>query len=110
MSALASAAGDDLAAFFDTAGFAESVSYQGGGSGSVTIPAIFYAPFEAAQMFGSDVPNSQPAAHVKSSDVSAPLRNDVFTRADGSVYYVIASHPDGTGVTLLILSSDQSHA
>ena len=73
------------------------------------MPAIFYAPFETAQMFGADVPNSQPSAHVKSGDVPNPERNDVFTRADGSVYYVIASHPDGTGVTLLILSRDQSY-
>lgn len=101
MSLASQSAGADLAAFFDTAGFAETVTY-----GSASIPAIFYTPFEASQMFGQEIANATPAAHIKTSDVAAPARGDVFTREDGTAYNVIAAHPDGTGITLLILSAD----
>jgi hypothetical protein len=54
-----------------------------------------------------DIETSKPAISVKDTDVPGMLHDDTFTRIlDGVVYKVIGIQPDGSGMTLVVLSQD----
>lgn len=87
---------ESLAAFLDTAGFAEYLTI---GAGSVA--AIFDNAF--SDPFGI-VAGTTPVFHAASADVSTLAVGDTVTR--GATAYTVAEiQPDGTGITRVVLKS-----
>lgn len=68
----------------------------------LTISALFDKEFIAII---EDVESAAPAITCADSDVPGVLHNDTFTEVSTLVVYkVIGKQPDGTGLTLLLLS------
>lgn len=91
----------DLNVFFDTKDFAQSATYTPAGGQAKTINCIFDDAFAAVQ----GVESSDPQVLVKDSDVIDVKHGDTLAVA-GTTYKVRGIHPDGTGITTLILSKD----
>ncbi len=73
----------------------------------LTIKGIFDDAFEAAAQDGDAVESSQPQVKVKDTDVTGIIHGDTLTRvSDSVVYNVTGIHPDGTGMTVVLLSQD----
>ncbi len=91
---------EDPSEFLDTThGFAVVATWKG----TTSVNGIFDDDyFEDGVGQGPGAESSQPRFLCRSSDVPAVAQND--TLAIGAVNYVVTSvHPDGTGMTLLIL-------
>lgn len=90
---------EDLTPFFDTVnGFAETVTYQG----STSIAVIFDNAFIEDRLGAVGIESTKPACLVRTSQVSSVVQGHTIAR--GAVNYQVASvHPDGTGLTLLVL-------
>jgi hypothetical protein len=87
---------EDLAPFFDTAGFATAVSIDG-----ASVNAIFDNAYIEAGGLG--VVGLQPILTCRSSDVAAVEVGDaVVVSITG--YAVVRIEPDGTGITTLYLA------
>lgn len=74
--------------------------------GSAALSVIFdRAHIEALGGYGGGIDATAPAALLKTSDVAANsiARNSTLVIA-GTTYYVQRAQPDGTGLTLLVLS------
>jgi hypothetical protein len=84
---------EDLSPFFDTAGFAESGTYDG----ADTIPVIFSAPGADAFSIGS----TSPEALVQAADVDADPRGKSLVLASGT-YTIREFVADLTGSTLTL--------
>lgn len=84
---------EDVAPFFDTAGFAESATYDGASS----IPVIYSAPAADAFNIGGTVPEALVAA----SDVDADPRGKSLLLASGT-YTIREFSPDLTGRLLTL--------
>jgi hypothetical protein len=92
---------EDLTPFF--ADFAVSATV-----GAATVSVIFDRAYvEMMGGVGGGIDASQPLAWAKSSDVAAQsiVRNSTLVIA-GTTYYVQSMRPDGTGLTLLVLSTE----
>lgn len=84
---------EDVAPFFDTAGFAEAATYDGASN----IQAIFSAPAADAFSTGGTVPE----ALVIASDVDADPRGKSLVLASGT-YTIREFSPDMTGRLLAL--------
>ena len=85
---------ESVAAFFDTAGFAEYLTI-----GAAQVAAIFDNAF--SDPLGI-VAGTQPMFMAASADVSTLAVGDTVTR--GATAYTVASiEPDGTGITRVML-------
>lgn len=94
----------DLDEFLNSNEFAEDFTFSRSG---LTITGIFDDAFEVAVEEGQGVESSQPQVIVKDSDVTGIIQGDTLTRASNSVVYKATGiHPDGTGLTLILLSQD----
>lgn len=96
---------EDLAPFLSTSDFAVTATV-----GGVSVSVIFdRAHVEAMGGFGGGIDATQPTALLKTSDVTAQsiARNTAIV-IDGTTYYVQSLQPDGTGMTLLVLSLEQA--
>lgn len=95
---------DDLAAFFDADEFADAAVFDGA---AAEVVGILDKAFDLAQIGAADVASTAPVFTLKSSDVPANVRGRYLRfgnlLAGGSRYRVMADHPDGTGITLLVL-------
>ena len=70
----------------------------------LTISVLFDKEFTAII---EDVESTAPAITVADSDVPGVLHDDTYTEVStATVYKVIGKQPDGTGLTLLLLSQD----
>ncbi len=70
----------------------------------LTISALFDKEFT---VIVDDVEDSAPTITVADSDIVGILHSDIFTHVDTStIYNVTGIQPDGTGLTLVILSED----
>jgi len=70
----------------------------------LTISVLFDKEFIAII---EDVEGTAPAITAADSDVPGVLHDDLFTEVStATVYKVIGKQPDGTGLTLLLLSQD----
>jgi hypothetical protein len=97
----------DLDTIFSTDELAQTASYVRQGYPSAQIPVIFGNEYVVAR--GSEevgVGTSAPTALCKTADVPAAAEGDTLT-IDGMTYHILEVQPDGTGVTLLILSKDR---
>lgn len=86
-------------------GFSEVASYTPGGGPAKNINVIFDKEFSLFEGAGVDVASSGPAAWAKSADVTGVAVNETLV-IQSTTYYVTAIHPDGAGLTMLILSED----
>ena len=73
--------------------------------GAATIQGIFDNEYLAGSVMGIGVESRGPQCWVKDSDVSGIVQGDAWT-INSTTYYVRSIEPDGTGMTLLILSKD----
>lgn len=94
----------DLDTFLNDDEFAEKFVFSRSGS---TIKCIFDDAFAAAVEGGQGVETSQPQVVARDSDITGIVQGDTLTRVSNSVVYkVIKPMPDGTGMTLVLLSQD----
>lgn len=89
---------DDV--FLDNEEFAVDVIYN-----TVTFGGIFDDGFIDSADDGIAVESTAPQVQVKTSDVTAASHGDSIT-VDGTVYKIIGKQPDGTGMSLILLSID----
>ena len=94
---------DDV--FLATDEFADAVTYRNQYSEEETINGIFDEPHEEVNPVTGMVETTAPQIEVKSSDVVDAVQRETITR-DGTTWYIIGIHPDGAGMTILILSQD----
>jgi hypothetical protein len=89
---------DDL--FLNNEEFAVDVIYA-----AVTFQGIFDDGFIDSADDGIAVESTAPQVQVKTTDVAAASLGDNIT-VDGTVYKIIGKQPDGTGMSLILLSID----
>jgi hypothetical protein len=101
---------EDLTVFFDTDEFAVPATPSGGGA---AITVIFDREFIAA--LGGDISGTEPKALAPSADVASFVPGTTTLTIAGAdhrpavaaavTYNVRDVHPDGTGVSLLVLEA-----
>ena len=88
--------------------FAVDATYTPSGGVVKTIKVVFDSEYLSVQVVGDvGVESETPTAHCKTSDLTGVKHNDTLV-IEGTTYYVTEIHPDGTGMTLLILSKDRA--
>jgi hypothetical protein len=94
-------ASTDLAAFFDTDDFAETITV-----GGASVLAIFDAGFAPVNFAnGETVEGGTPKVTCKSADVAAAAHGTAVV-VRSVTYYVVGIQADGAGLTVLILSAN----
>ena len=85
-------------------------TYTPQGGGPSTIKVVFENQYQSIEMLseGVGVESTGPAATCKTSDVSTAKHGDTLA-ISGKIYYINGVQPDGTGLTRLLLSEDQSN-
>jgi hypothetical protein len=91
---------NDLDIFLDDDEFAVDVILN-----SVTIQGIFDNEFITALEDDIGIETTSPQAQFKTTDVSSVVHGDIMT-IDSVDYNIIGIQPDGTGMTLIVLSKD----
>lgn len=91
---------NDLSEFLDSNEFAVNITF-----GSNTIIGIFDDAFEAVEQDENSVENTQPQVIVRDTDITGLVHGDIFT-INSIRYNVIGIQPDGTGLTIVVLSQD----
>lgn len=94
--------------FFDGS-FDEAAIFTPSGGAPVSVGVIFDAPYSGVPFrdaSGAEIESSAPSALVRDADVPGVAHGDTLT-VRGTVYRVVEVHPDGTGLTTLILSQDE---
>lgn len=87
--------------FMDNTQFADDFVFSRNG---LTISVLFDKEFT---VIVEDVESSAPAVTVADSDIVGIIHGDTLTEVStDTVYNVMGIQPDGTGVTLIILSQD----
>ena len=93
----------DLSEFFDTDEFGLAASYTVTGGSAATVNGMFDEGHVAVDVGGQvQVTNVAPQFQCATSDVSSADKGDAIT-VNSVAYTVVEVHPDGTGVTTLIL-------
>ncbi len=95
----------DISLFFTD--YAVGAVYTPQGGQATSIRVIFDNEFQAIEMLagGVGVESTSPAALCRTSDVSSAKHRDTLV-VGGKTYHVTGVHPDGTGITRLMLSED----
>lgn len=96
---------DDIDIFFDTYEFAKSANLVSAGAGSKTIKVIFENNYQDMNIYTGIVESAGPQAQAKTSDVTGAAHGDTL-EIDNITYYIKGIQPNGTGITILILSKD----
>ena len=94
---------DDLEnVFFNTNDFAKQFTFSR--VPATPVNAIFNNAFVVVV---DDVESLSPAIEVSTADIPGVIHGDTFTNIETSVVYnVIGIQPDGTGMTVVVLSQD----
>lgn len=96
---------DDFDAFMDcTTGFASMCSWEPTGETSYYVCGIFDRPVDEVDAIVTHEA-AKPTLTVATHDVPRAKQGDSVV-INGTRYYVSAAKPDGTGVTVLVLSTD----
>ncbi|PCJ17482.1 MAG: hypothetical protein COB02_13765 [Candidatus Cloacimonadota bacterium] len=93
---------EDLNDFFDIDDFAKTVSYTKQGQSAISIKVIFDKSYFEIDQGQVGIESNQASIDVKSSDIPSIRHEDSFV-IDSITYLVRGIHPDGTGLTTLIL-------
>lgn len=96
---------EDRSTFISTDDFAVSVTYTPDGGEATTISGIFDDEYQAMNTETGEVETSPPQIQVSSDDVEGVSHGDTIIKR-ATTYNIIGIHPDGTGLTVLILSKD----
>jgi len=99
---------DISAVFLDTDDFADSAVWTNQATPPVVsdpIPGIFDAPAQQVNPASGMIETTAPQLQVASSAVSGIARGDTLVISE-KTYYFLYQQPDGTGMTVLILSED----
>lgn len=92
---------DAKSIFMNNTQFADDFIFSRTG---LTISVLFDKEFAVVV---EDVESAAPAITVADVDISGVVHGDTFTEVSTStVYNVVGIQPDGTGMTLIILSQD----
>jgi hypothetical protein len=91
---------NDLEIFLNSDEFAVDVTYLGN-----TIQGIFDDEFSSAVQGEMGVESTVPQVLLRTSDVPNVAHGETMT-INSVVYQVIGIQPDGTGMTLILLSED----
>lgn len=80
-------------------------------SGSKSVKVIYYDEYQAADIVGIEVANSNPEAHIQTADLPGDIKNqDEITITgfnNGDPFKIsFPLRPNGTGITVMILSYD----
>lgn len=95
---------EDLTEFFDTSDHATAVTYTPSGGSATEINGIFDNNFMEIEDDIAGVESSIPMLTCRTSDVSSAAHGD--TIINGAITYnIVGVHPDGTGVTILMLEA-----
>ena len=93
----------DLSDFFDADVFALATNYTVTGDRAAKVNGVFGEGHIAVNVGGQvQVANAAPQFQCATSDVSSADKGDAIT-VNSAAYTVVEVHPDGTGVTTLIL-------
>lgn len=90
----------DRASFFDVDDFGVAGNYNSG----TTVNGIFDNEYFLQAEGGVGIESSNPAFLCRTADVSSAAHGDTLVVSSVS-YAVVGVHPDGTGVTTLILEA-----
>ncbi len=90
----------DLDVFINADEFAVDVTYN-----AATIQGVFDDEFSSAVEGEMGVESTVPQVTVKTSDVSSATHGETMT-INSVNYNIIGIQPDGTGMTLILLSED----
>ena len=86
--------------------FAVDATYTPAGGTAKTIKSIFDSEYITMSPAGDiGVESVSPAAYCKTSALTGAKHGDTLV-ISGTTYYIVGIHPDGTGITILILSRD----
>lgn len=94
---------DDI--FMDTDEFADEAVWVDSGDDSHTINGIFDDESQQINPATGIIETTAPQFQVASSGISGIARNETLT-VNETTYYIIGIQPDGTGMTILLLSKD----
>lgn len=92
----------DMSHMLNTDEFAVDGTYTPSGGVASVIKVIFDNEFMAVE----GVLSSDPAVTCKTSDMPNPRRNEPIV-IGAVTYYIREGHPDGTGMSLILLSRNQ---
>lgn len=95
----------DRTTFISSDDFAVEVVYTPSGGDAETISGIFDAEYTARNTATGEIETSAPQIQVATRDILSIAHDDTIVKS-GTTYNVIGIHPDGTGMTVLILSED----
>ena len=99
----------DLDAIFDTDEHAQTATYTRQGDAPAQIPVIFENGYAAAEYDRLSqnvaVESTAPRATCRDADIPG-VSHGATLAVSGTTYYVVEVRPDGTGVTVLLLSMD----
>lgn len=91
--------------FFNT-GFELDATLTTVASGSSSVKVNFWNEYEALRLGVFEGESSNPFAEVKTSDVEDAVIGDSII-INSTTYYIREIQPNGTGITLLILSTEK---
>ena len=94
----------DLAAFFNSNELGDIASWQGN-----TFNCMFFNEYEAVNIFGIEVESEKPMLLARDEDIEGIAQGAKIEILNSGViteFKVINIQPDGTGLTILILSKD----
>jgi hypothetical protein len=95
---------EDTSVFFDTDEFATEAEIARQGGGTLTVKAIFDAPYLDAQLGEYVADTDQPRLLCRETDVPGVLRGDTATIGGTTFDVMSAPQPDGTGLATLALA------
>lgn len=87
----------DLPAFFEDW---DDITWRG-----TTFKGIFHNEYEAVTLFAGQIESANPYAEALDTDIVGIAHGDIMT-INAVAYKVTEIKPDGTGITVLILSKD----
>ena len=88
----------DRAAFLDSDEFGAVVTVAG-----VSVPGIFDAAYLAEDILGAGLQGASPRLTCRTADVAGAAEGAAVV-VDGAAYTLRRQEPDGTGMTVLILT------
>lgn len=90
----------DLSTFLNSNEFATTITYN-----STSIVGIFDDAYKGINLATGEIESTDPQVIIKASDISG-IEHGATLIINSTTYYVTGIHPDGAGLTTLMLSRD----
>ncbi len=89
--------------------FAVAATYTPSGGSAASVVVLFEAPYDASNpLTGFQYENAAALATGKTTNFASAKKGDTLA-VGGTTYYAIGVHPDGLGLTALVLSLEAQH-